>query len=575
MGEAVSGGYPGYEAYGYGAAYPSYPNPGEPAFVPGYPDGTFSFGGWSGENAYYRNNFTGQSVWAIELFGPGFPQRPDPKMIGAAIAAAATQRRSWEKHAAHVHQWHSYYHQQAQYAQMAHQSEQPADGAIAADSSEATQYANAAHGEVQGSSGDPPPGVTSSLEPDAQKAVPPDSSDGNIRSAKKQKLAAEETASSPRPNAGQGLEEDSATLAEPSAANIPALLTSQLSSPGAGLTASGTPGGSIRFGTVYVWDLDETLIVFNSLLTGAFMDARRASEGKDKAMSAENARALSGLAEQIEDLVYAVAERALFFKQLEGRNRPCFGAALQADDGRDLAKYAFAGDGLEGLSSGEGRNRDAGEASPEEERKVAWRYRAVRDLYVAARAAGRRAAEGGGGDASPLLEAEREAAEAAIEAVDALADGWLSTAEEVLSSIWQYEAVLDRLPYVAYSPDDGELVFRPEPAAGGAPRGAGKGTRSDVNVLVTNGELLPTVAKLLLFGLAKHFHPACIYSSRDAGKLTCFREVVKRFGAAADMVAVGDGAEEAAAAARCGMRFVKVESAQDLRSVRDLPGGPP
>ena len=337
-------------------------------------------------------------------------------------------------------------------------------------------------------------------------------------------------------------------------------------------SGAGATGGNIRFGTVYVWDLDETLIVFNSLLTGAFMDARRASEGRDKAMSAENARALSSLAEQIEDLVYAVAERALFFKQLEGRNRPCFGAALQADDGRDLAQYSFATDGLDGLSSGEGRNRDAGEAGPEEERKVALRYRAVRDLYVAARAAGGRAAEGGEAGASPLLEAEREAAEAAIEAVDALADGWLSTAEEVLSSIWQYEAVLDRLPYVAYAPDDGELAFRPEPSAAG---GAGKGTRSDVNVLVTNGELLPTVAKLLLFGLARHFHPACIYSSRDAGKLACFREVVKRFGAAADMVAVGDGAEEAAAAARCGMRFVKVESAQDLRSVRDLPGGPP
>jgi EYA(Eyes Absent) family protein len=500
-------------------------------------------------------------------------------MIGAAIAAAATQRRSWEKHAAHVHQWQSYY-QQAQYAQMAHPTEQSADGSIAAESSETSQYAKSTHGEVQGSDGD---GGVRTSEPgaDTVKASPPthENSDELIRSAKKQKVVAEDCSSNvnsgeaTRADIGPGSDKDCTALAQQSASNIP----TPLSSHGAGVLASGAGanGGNIRFGTVYVWDLDETLIVFNSLLTGAFMDARRISEGKDKAMSAENARALSSLAEQIEDLVYAVAERALFFKQLEGRNRPCFGAALQADDGRDLAQYSFATDGLEGLSSGEGRNRDAGEAEPDEERKVAWRYRAVRDLYVAARTAGRRAAESGGGDGSPLLEAEREAAEAAIEAVDALADGWLSTAEEVLSSIWQYEAVLDRLPYVAYAPEDGELVFHPEPGAGGAPGGAGKGTRSDVNVLVTNGELLPTVAKLLLFGLAKHFHPACIYSSRDAGKLACFREVVKRFGAAADMVAIGDGAEEAAAAVRCGMRFVKVESAQDLRSVRDLPDGPP
>ena len=574
MGDAVNGvvnGYPqghaGYDPYAYGA-YQAYPNPGDPAFVPGYPDGTFSFGGWSGENAYYLNNHTGQSVWAIELFGtPGVPLRPDPKLIGAAIAAAATQRRTWEKHAAH--QWNHYYQQQAQYAQ----SYPP--GAASDGSGHPEVSGGYAHSEHTAPTSDATAQEGSSKAPQADKGpassvsepgrpstdeAATETGDESVRSAKKQKVS-DEAAEGPHEGDTSAACEGAASLQHPLSAAALA---------------------NIKFGTVYVWDLDETLIVFNSLLTGDFMDARRSKDGKRVgAMSAENARALSTLAEQIEDLVYAVAERAFFFKQLEGRNRPCFGAALAADDGRDLTGYPFATDGLEGLVGGEGNNRDAGEGLRDEERKVAWRYRAVRDLYVSARTAVRKPASDGatgtpGASSSPVLEAEREAAEAAIEAVDALADGWLSTAEEVLGSIWQYEAILDRLPYVSYDPEaDGDLVFRPEPAAGGSAGGAGKGTRSDVNVLVTNGELLPTLAKLLLFRLARHFHPACVYSSRDAGKLACFREVVKRFGAAADMVAVGDGVEEETAARRCGMRFVKIESARDLRSVRDLPGRPP
>lgn len=560
----VSGavGQTGYDPYAYGA-YQAYPNPGDPAFVPGYPDGTFSFGGWSGENAYYRNNLTGQSVWAIELFGTtGVPQRPDPKLIGAAIAAAATQRRTWEKHTAH--QWHHYYQQQAQYAQMGYQ---PAvtDGSTTAESLSAVHHEHSGHAAASSETGkgDNPLGkdelASTASEPSVASAVPATPEETG-RSAKKQKLADSVNGDGQVSLSGLPLPSEDAEHLHQQLVNQP--------------NFSGVSLSNVRFGTVYVWDLDETLIVFNSLLTGDFMDARRAKEGKSKAMSAENARALSTLAEQIEDLVYAVAERAFFFKQLEGRNRPSFGAALKADDGRDLSQYSFATDGLQGLASDEGNNRDAGVDQRDEDLKVAWRYRTVRDLYVSARAGRRKSGEGAAATASPLLDAEREAAEAAIEAVDVLADGWLSTAEEVLSSIWQYEAVLDRLPYVAYSAEeDGDLQFHPEPAAGGA-GGAGKGTRSDVNVLVTNGELLPTVAKLLLFGLAKHFHPTCIYSSRDVGKLACFREVVKRFGAAADMVAIGDGVEEEGAALRCGMRFVKVESARDLRCVRELkPAG--
>jgi len=288
----------------------------------------------------------------------------------------------------------------------------------------------------------------------------------------------------------------------------------------------------------------------------------RSGSGDSKKLNIENARLLSTLAQQIEDLVYAVSERSFFFKQLEGRNRRSFDNAVQDDDGRDLTGYDFASDGLEGFISDEGRNCDIGESSPEDELKVAWRYRMVREMYTSARAHKKSANPA----YTPVLPAEQEASLAAIEAVDALTDNWLSTADEVLTSVWQYEGVLDRLPCVTVSPEESDVVFQADPSI---LTGTGF-TKTDINVLVTNGELIPTIAKLLLFGLAKHFHPTCIYSSRDCGKVACFQEIAKRFSGAGSMVAVGDGQEEELAAARCGMLFVKINCAQDLRQVRYL-----
>eukprot|EP00277_Geminigera_cryophila_P003838 CAMPEP_0179425808 /NCGR_PEP_ID=MMETSP0799-20121207/12381_1 /TAXON_ID=46947 /ORGANISM="Geminigera cryophila, Strain CCMP2564" /LENGTH=407 /DNA_ID=CAMNT_0021200475 /DNA_START=57 /DNA_END=1280 /DNA_ORIENTATION=- len=45
---------------------------GDPVSVPGYPDGTFTFGGVSADQVYYVNNNTGESTWALSLFGSSF-----------------------------------------------------------------------------------------------------------------------------------------------------------------------------------------------------------------------------------------------------------------------------------------------------------------------------------------------------------------------------------------------------------------------------------------------------------------------------------------------------------------------
>eukprot|EP00288_Rhodomonas_lens_P018573 CAMPEP_0177712724 /NCGR_PEP_ID=MMETSP0484_2-20121128/12553_1 /TAXON_ID=354590 /ORGANISM="Rhodomonas lens, Strain RHODO" /LENGTH=206 /DNA_ID=CAMNT_0019224555 /DNA_START=76 /DNA_END=693 /DNA_ORIENTATION=+ len=91
-------------------------NPGDPLSIPGYPDGMYNFGGWSGQHAYYIAVATGRSVWSTELPPPVIRNSYDPKMTGAAIAAAATQKRYAEQ-AQHA-QWHdqqNYWGAQAAY----------------------------------------------------------------------------------------------------------------------------------------------------------------------------------------------------------------------------------------------------------------------------------------------------------------------------------------------------------------------------------------------------------------------------------------------------------------------------
>ena len=97
-----------------------------------------------------------------------------------------------------------------------------------------------------------------------------------------------------------------------------------------------------------------------------------------------------------------------------------------------------------------------------------------------------------------------------MEAVDTLADGWLGKAEEVLSSIWQFETALTKLHKMQKKSThvwgaEEVCAFDAEACRKQAADTA-NAVHTHVNVLVTNGELVPTIAKLLLFGLDKYFH---------------------------------------------------------------------
>lgn len=59
------------------------------------------------------------------------------------------------------------------------------------------------------------------------------------------------------------------------------------------------------------------------------------------------------------------------------------------------------------------------------------------------------------------------------------------------------------------------------------------------NVVVTTGQLVPTLGKLLLFHLSTSFPPEGIYSARNHGKEHCFTLIRERFGAAPLYCAIG------------------------------------
>lgn len=77
-----------------------------------------------------------------------------------------------------------------------------------------------------------------------------------------------------------------------------------------------------------------------------------------------------------------------------------------------------------------------------------------------------------------------------------------------------------------------------------------------INVLATTTQLVPALAKLLLYGLGGVFSIDNVYSATKIGKDSCFERIMQRFGRNVTYVAVGDGRDEEQAA-----KLVRVEQA--------------
>uniref|UniRef100_A0A3Q2PUL2 Eyes absent homolog n=1 Tax=Fundulus heteroclitus TaxID=8078 RepID=A0A3Q2PUL2_FUNHE len=233
---------------------------------------------------------------------------------------------------------------------------------------------------------------------------------------------------------------------------------------------------------VFVWDLDETIIVFHSLLTGSYAQ----KYGKDPPMAVT-------LGLRMEEMIFNLADTHLFFNDLEETFQIKHIIIIDST-------YSFATDGFHAAATSANLCLATGvRGGVDWMRKLAFRYRRVKELYSTYK-------NNVGGLLGP-----------------AKRDAWLQLrAESSLSSF------------------------------------------NCVNVLVTTTQLIPALAKVLLYSLGSVFPIENIYSATKIGKESCFERIMQRFGRKVVYVVIGDGVEEEQAAKKHNMPFWRISSHSDL-----------
>ncbi|XP_057639971.1 eyes absent homolog 3 isoform X3 [Chionomys nivalis] len=259
---------------------------------------------------------------------------------------------------------------------------------------------------------------------------------------------------------------------------------------------------------VFLWDLDETIIIFHSLLTGSYAQ----KYGKDPTV-------VIGSGLTMEEMIFEVADTHLFFNDLEECDQVHVEDVASDDNGQDLSNYSFSTDGFSG-SGGSGHGSSVGvQGGVDWMRKLAFRYRKVREIYDKHKS-----------NVGGLLSPQRKEALQRLRAeIEVLTDSWLGTALKSLLLI--------------------------------------QSRKNCVNVLITTTQLVPALAKVLLYGLGEIFPIENIYSATKIGKESCFERIVSRFGKKVTYVVIGDGRDEEIAAKQHNMPFWRITNHGDLVSL--------
>uniref|UniRef100_A0A672FKU3 Eyes absent homolog n=1 Tax=Salarias fasciatus TaxID=181472 RepID=A0A672FKU3_SALFA len=219
----------------------------------------------------------------------------------------------------------------------------------------------------------------------------------------------------------------------------------------------------------------------------------------------------------MEEMIFNLADTHLFFNDLEECDQVHIDDVSSDDNGQDLSTYSFATDGFHAAATSANLCLATGvRGGVDWMRKLAFRYRRVKELYSTYK-------NNVGGLLGP---AKRDAWLQLRAEVEALTDSWLTHALKSLSII---------------------------------------SSRSNcVNVLVTTTQLIPALAKVLLYSLGSVFPIENIYSATKIGKESCFERIMQRFGRKVVYVVIGDGVEEEQAAKKHNMPFWRISSHSDL-----------
>uniref|UniRef100_A0A7N6A0H7 Eyes absent homolog n=1 Tax=Anabas testudineus TaxID=64144 RepID=A0A7N6A0H7_ANATE len=278
---------------------------------------------------------------------------------------------------------------------------------------------------------------------------------------------------------------------------------------GKGKKSDSSPPADSDLERIFLWDLDETIIIFHSLLTGSYAQ----KFGKDPAT-------VLNLGLQMEELIFELADTHLFFNDLEECDQVHIEDVASDDNGQDLSNYNFLADGFNGATGGGTSGGATGvQGGVEWTRKLAYRYRRLKEIYNNYKG-------NVGGLLNPM---KRELLLRLQSEIENVTDAWLSTALKSLLLI----------------------------------QSRGK----CMNVLVTTTQLVPALAKVLLYGLGDVFPIENIYSATKIGKESCFERIISRFGKKVTYVVIGDGRDEEFAAKQHNMPFWRISTHGDLVSL--------
>lgn len=271
---------------------------------------------------------------------------------------------------------------------------------------------------------------------------------------------------------------------------------------------------------VYVWDMDETLILLKSLINGTYAEALNGVKDVQRGLEIGN---------MWENHILEISDGSFFYEQIENYNMPHLDSLSQYDDGRDLSDYNFDQDGV--TAPNDDLNK----------RKIAYRHRIIAQRYK----------QGLTGvfdrDAMALWNA-------LYNTTDEFTDRWLSSARSLLKDC-------------SVGKEDSTSLTTTD----GGNSAINTSDRQHINVLVTSGSLIPSLVKCLLFQLDSLLPHENIYSSLDVGKLKCFQLVKERFNKPnTRFCVIGDGWEECHAAQIMQWPFVKIDLPPD--SSNRFPG---
>ncbi|XP_059979864.1 eyes absent homolog 2 isoform X3 [Lagenorhynchus albirostris] len=223
----------------------------------------------------------------------------------------------------------------------------------------------------------------------------------------------------------------------------------------------------------------------------------------------------------MEEMIFNLADTHLFFNDLEDCDQIHVDDVSSDDNGQDLSTYNFSADGFHSSAPGASLCLGSGvHGGVDWMRKLAFRYRRVKEMYNTYK-----------NNVGGLIGAPKRETWLQLRAeLEALTDLWLTHSLKALNLI----------------------NSRP----------------NCVNVLVTTTQLIPALAKVLLYGLGSVFPIENIYSATKTGKESCFERIMQRFGRKAVYIVIGDGVEEEQGAKKHNMPFWRISCHADLEALR-------